>query len=118
MSQPNITVLAVDDSQDILFALSAICELEGWRTPVSYTHLGVPHTRQDRRGREQEGRGPSTRTGPPVPRLWGGRRGLISSRSSESQKAAIEEVCYLGSGHGMRRQEISAHLEMPAGIRP
>lgn len=32
MNQPNITVLAVDDSQDILFALSAICELEGWRT--------------------------------------------------------------------------------------
>lgn len=31
MNQNQITVLAVDDSQDILFALSAICELEGWR---------------------------------------------------------------------------------------
>ncbi len=31
MDQNQITVLAVDDSQDILFALSAICELEGWR---------------------------------------------------------------------------------------
>lgn len=32
MKQPNITVLAIDDSQDILFAISAICELEGWET--------------------------------------------------------------------------------------
>lgn len=31
MNQTNVTVLAVDDSQDILFALSAICELEGWQ---------------------------------------------------------------------------------------
>lgn len=32
MKQPNVTVLAIDDSQDILFAISAICELEGWET--------------------------------------------------------------------------------------
>lgn len=31
MNHSQVTVLAVDDSQDILFALSAICELEGWR---------------------------------------------------------------------------------------
>lgn len=31
MNHSQVTVLAVDDSPDILFALSAICELEGWR---------------------------------------------------------------------------------------
>lgn len=30
--QHKTTVLAIDDSQDILFALSAICELENWTT--------------------------------------------------------------------------------------
>lgn len=30
MNKSEITVLAVDDSQDILFAISAICDLEGW----------------------------------------------------------------------------------------
>ncbi len=32
MDKTNIKVLAVDDSQDILFAISAICEIEGWQT--------------------------------------------------------------------------------------
>lgn len=30
MNDSTITVLAIDDSQDILFAISAICDLEGW----------------------------------------------------------------------------------------
>lgn len=32
MDKNEIKVLAVDDSQDILFAISAICEIEGWQT--------------------------------------------------------------------------------------
>lgn len=32
MNETAVSILAVDDSQDILFALSAICELEGWTT--------------------------------------------------------------------------------------
>ncbi|MDR0841266.1 MAG: response regulator [Christensenellaceae bacterium] len=35
MDNPAITVLAIDDSPDILYAITAICDLEGWKTVTS-----------------------------------------------------------------------------------
>jgi len=35
VNNANVTILAIDDSPDILFAIAAICELEGWKTVTS-----------------------------------------------------------------------------------